>query len=190
MADFISLEDYKNTVGIVSPTNNSTISYLIPQVSAFIKNYCNRNLIDNATTATAKTEVATVVYSDVIYLREAPIINVISISESSNYGLTSTPLVENVDYIVDKDYDAVRRIGSSFPSTYNGTKIVYTGGYASVPGDLRGVAAELLTYFLKNEGTPRRSTVSSSHLQIEYITSSNLPAHIKNLLDNYRYVNI
>lgn len=189
MSDFITLAEYKEAVGINSVNSDTAITALIPRVSAFIKNHCNRSLIDYATTASPKTEIATLESASMLHLIEAPIISVVSVSESYDYGQTYTALAEYSDYAVDRKADAIVRIGNYFPDTVNGVKVVYTGGYTEAPSDLKAGAIELLTYFLKHEGVPRKNT-AATHLQIEYITSGNLPAHIARLLDNYRYINL
>lgn len=187
MSDLITVAEYKNAAGINSTNSDPVIISLVPKVSAFIKNYCNRGLIDYSTVD--KTEIATVAYSDVIYLREVPIISITSVSESNDYGQTYTALAQYSEYVVDSEADAIVRVGGNFSTTRNGVKIIYKGGYTETPEPLKQGAIELVTYFLRNESTPRRST-TSSNLAIEYITSSNLPAHIRQLLDGYRYVNI
>ncbi len=187
MSDLVTLAEYKNAAGITSTNSDSVIISLVPKVSAFIKNYCNRSIIDYS--SVDKTEIATVAYSDIIYLKEAPIISVTSVSESYDYGQSYNALALYTDYVVDTEYDAIVRVGTNFSATRNGVKIVYKGGYTEVPEPLKQGAIELITYLLRNESTPRKST-TTSRLAIEYITSSNLPAHITQLLDGYRYVNL
>ena len=161
------------------------IKSLIPKVSAFIKDYCNRSLIDYS--STDKTEISSTA-SDTFYLIEAPVISVTSVAYSLDYGQTYTAMQLYTEYAIDKESDAIVNVGGSFPGLSNGLKVIYKGGYSAAPEPLKQGAIELMTYFLKNEGTPRKST-TQARLSIEYITSSNLPAHIVQLLNNYRYVN-
>lgn len=185
--DFVTLDEYKVAQDIKSTNQDDLINGLIPRVSSFIKTYCNRNLIDNYTTDKVEYWSAG---GQFVYLKEPPVVTLTSVEVSYDYGLNYTALAVGTQYVLDKEQDAVFSPTGDFPSGPNAVKVTYKGGYNpdSPPDDLKQAAIELTTYFLKNESTPRRST-TSTNLAIEYITSSNLPAHIKRLLDNYRYMN-
>lgn len=89
-----------------------------------------------------------------LFTLEWPIISVTSIHEDESRAYaTADLLVENTDYIINKLAGKIIRIaGSDQPSTTWGTsfreyQVIYDAAYsdvASVPDDLRGVAAELV----------------------------------------------
>ena len=185
--DFISLDEYKLAQGIASTNQDDLIGGLIPRVSAFIKSYCNRTLIDNYNTD--KVE-----YwphgGSVIILKEVPVKSITSVQYSYDYGQTYTTITAGAGWILDLEQDCLQSTYGDFPQAANAVKVTYKGGYNpdDAPADLKQAAIELVTYYLKGEAVPKRST-TATNLAIEYITSSNLPAHIKRVLDNYRYVN-
>jgi hypothetical protein len=83
-----------------------------------------------------------------------------------------------------------RRLKHSFPSGARSVKLVYKGGYASVPGDLKLAVYDLITYYLKKEATPAKSMPGS---EIKNVTKSQtlhseFPPHIKRILEHYRHI--
>lgn len=94
------------------------------------------------------------------------------------------------DYELDADGQEITRTGKSFPAGTKSVKLVYKGGYSSVPGDLRLAVYDLITYYLKKEATPAKSMPGS---EIKNVTKtqtlhSEFPPHIKRILEHYRHI--
>jgi len=69
-------------------------------------------------------------------------------------------------------------------------KLVYKGGYASTPADLKLAIFDLITYYLKKESTPKKQIPGMASQ--DNASASKLPAdfppHIKRILDLYRNI--
>lgn len=180
----VTLQQYKDYEGISSPNNDTEISSIIPRVSQLVKNYCRRTFIDYYDEATTEMFAGG---DDILYLSEAPLVSIQSFEYSSDFGKTYTSLVEYTDWV----YDSVRQgivpiTVAEFPSYVNGYKVTYTGGYEFVPEDLQIAVLDLVTYYRQNDAavhSPKAPGTNS--VQIEYISTTNLPAHIKRILDLY-----
>jgi hypothetical protein len=184
--DLVTLAEYKAYAGISSSTQDAAINNVIPKVSALVKNLCRRTFVDYV--SDAKIEVTSGNGSSKIYLKEYPVINLSSVEISYDYGQTYTELELYNQYVFDQEDDALYCTASeTFPKYINGYKITYTGGYEILPEDLKVAVLDLVGYYLKNDmaiHSPKAPGTNS--VQIEYVTSTNLPAHIKRVLDLYR----
>ncbi len=180
----ITLAEYKAYEGITNPNQDTEISTIIPKVTELVKNYCRRSFIDYYDDA--KTDLYA--GGDILYLKEFPVTSISSVEYSSDYGKTYTTLVEYTDWALDKLMDGIVPINTlnTFPEAVNGYRVTYTAGYEVIPEDLKLAVMDLLTYYMKNDGavhSPKAPGTNS--VQIEYISTTNLPAHIKRVLDLY-----
>ena len=174
--------DYKAYAGISSTNQDILIDILIPRVSDFIKNYCKRTFVDYWNIP--KTELFDGGF-DRFILAETPIVNISSVSYSIDFGQTYTALTNYTDYVVD-GYNIRSTRTSGFPYVLRGYKVVYTGGYEDVPNDLELAVLDLVTYYLRNDSAIHSAkNIGSNTVQIEYITSSSLPIHIRRILDQH-----
>lgn len=201
----ITRAEYKAYSGISSTNNDSLIDSLIPKASELIKSVCRRTFVDYV-------DDAKVEYSEgggpAIHLTEYPIISVSSVEYSKDYGNTYTVLTEYENYAVSKTTNSLRAIlvdvipldvyGYSpygtrtnplkpqFPEAINGYKITYNAGYETLPDDLKLAVLDLVSYYVKNDSAVHTHKLAQPNtMQVEYITSTNLPAHIKRILDLY-----
>lgn len=178
----ITKADYKAYMGINSTTHDNAIDILIPKISELIKNICRRSFVDYV--ATPKVE-----YHEggalILVPEEYPVISVTSVEYSSTNGSTYTPLVEYTDYALSKATNSIKALyPSGFPSAVNGYRLTYTAGYSVLPEDLKLAVLDLLTYYLKNDSAIHSNKAPGTNtVQIEYVTTTNLPAHIKRVLD-------
>lgn len=179
----VTKEEYKAYAGIASTTNDALIDILIPKVSNLVKAVCRRTFIDYA--SDAKTEY----YeggSTFMVPEEYPILTVSSFEYSSDYGNTYTELVEYTDYVLSKANNTIQSIGVEFPVAVNGYKLTYTAGYEELPEDLKLAVLDLITYYIKNDSAVHSNKAPGTNtVQIEYVTTTNLPASIKRVLDLY-----
>lgn len=183
--NLITLSDYKVYAGINSTTQDAAISSLISRVSTLIKRICKRSFVDFV--STSKVDVFNGGLSTYI-LSEGPLIGVLGVEYSPDYGQNYTDLVEYTDYVLTTDSETgiINLLTTTTSGLPNAYRVIYNCGYTEVPLDLALAAMDLVTYYLKND-TAIHSTKSagSNAIQIEYITKTDLPAHIKRVLDLY-----
>lgn len=178
----ITKAEYKAYAGINSTTHDATIDILIPKISELVKNICRRTFVDYVNdTKTEYHEGG----SSFLVPEEYPVIAVSSLEYSSDYGSTFSSLVEYTDYALSKATNSIKAISSTgFPGAINGYKLTYTAGYETLPEDLKLAILDLLTYYIKNDSAIHSNKAPGTNtVQIEYVTTTNLPAHIKRVLD-------
>lgn len=179
--------DYKTYAGIKSTNYDAEIDALLPKVSTLVKNYCGRTFVDywNVT----KTE-----YFDggfpTFILKETPLVGTPVVSTSEDYGTTWTALTAGTDYIVKSEpFPQIVSLHSSrnFPEKLNGYKVAYTGGYDDVPDDLELAVMDLITYYRRNDASVHSTKAPGTNsVQVEYISTTSIPAHIRRVLDLHR----
>ena len=180
--DLVTKSEYKNYMGITSVNSDSEIDFLIPKVSDLVKSYCRRTFIDYF--SDVKIEFFDGGFRKLL-LKETPIVNVLSVAYSEDYGKTYTSLVKFTDWAPQGD--AVVSINpKGFPEILNGYRVNYFGGYDVVPGDLKLAVLDLIEYYSRNNGTVHSTRdLNPNTTQINYVASTNLPASIKRVLDQY-----
>jgi len=182
MADLITRADFKKYLGITTNNRDAEIDLLIPKISQLIKTYCRRTFVDYYDEL--KTEVHNGGMGNII-LEESPVVSVDAFSLSTDYGQTYTPLVEFTDYVVD-GYKIISLSPYGFREYIRGYEVTYFAGYESTPQDLQLAAFDLLEYYMKNNSAVHvNRDVTPNVTQIQYIATTNLPAHIKRVLDQY-----
>ena len=182
--NLVTRAEYKTYAGITSPNQDAEIDTLIPKVSELVKTYCRRTFVD------FYDEVLTERSSggfDKIILKETPVVQILSVEKSTNYGQTFTEIPEFQDWVLDTEDSTVVALSSTgFEKAINGYQVNYFGGYESVPDDLKLAVFDLVTYYRKNDAAVHSSKApSTGAMQIEYISSTSLPAHIRRILDFY-----
>jgi len=181
-ANLITKAEYKAYASITSTNHDAEIDLLIPKVSELVKTYCRRTFIDFYDEI--KTEIFRGGFGSFI-LSETPLVQVISVEKSTNYGQSYTKLTKFVDWVQDGDY-IVSINPAGFEPHINGYKVSYFGGYELVPEDLKLAVLDLVTYYRKNDGAIHSNKAPGTNsVQIEYISTTSLPAHIKRVLDQY-----
>lgn len=184
MADLVTLKEYKDYVGITNPNQDTQINSIIPKVSSFVKTYCNRAFLEYV--SDPKTEVFAGGYR--YLLQEFPVVQVLSLEYSSDYGNNYVELEEYVSWVFDNTTGEVIPIGTTteFDKKPNSYKVTYFAGFETLPGDLKLAVLDLATYYLRNDSAIHSTKAPGSNsVQIEYISTTNLPSHIKRVLDLY-----
>jgi hypothetical protein len=183
MADLVTKQEYKTYAGINSTNHDAEIEFLVPKVSELVKTYCRRTFIDHFDEA--KIEVFKGGHPTII-LKETPVTQVISVERSTNYGQTYTKLIKFTDWVQDGDNIVSLDPQGVWKELINGYKITYFAGYEVVPQDLKLAVLDLITYYRKNDGAIHSTKAPGTNsVQIEYVSTTNLPAHIKRILDQY-----
>lgn len=180
----VTKAEYKAFAGLTSTNEDANIDNLIPKVSALVKQICRRTFVDYVNNA--KTEYFEGGHS-LLIPSETPVLVVNSVEYSTDYGNTYTSLIEFTDYTVLKHTNNILCIsGLEFPYYPNGYKVTYTAGYESVPEDLKLAVMDLITYYIKNDmAVHSNKAPGTNSVQIEYVTTTALPSHIKRVLDQY-----
>jgi hypothetical protein len=182
--DLITKAEYKAYAGISSTNHDTEIDLLIPKVSTLVKTYCHRNFIDFVDEAKSEVFIGG---TSVFILNETPVLSIQSVEKSSDYGQTYTPLVEYTDWVLDQDMYIVSINPNGWDRAIRGYRVTYTAGYESVPEDLKLAVLDLVTYYRQNDGAVHSNKAPGTNsVQIEYISTTTLPAHIRRVLDMYK----
>jgi hypothetical protein len=180
--NLITRNEYKNYLGITSTTKDQEIDLLIPKVSSLVKTYCRKTFVDYYDET--KIEYFDGGFPELV-LKESPVVNVQQVSLSTDYGQTYTNLIKFTNWI--NDGDIVRCIDYPVFKPYvRGYRVAYTAGYESIPDDLKLAVLDLVEYYSKNNSAVHvNRDVTPNVTQIQYVASTNFPAHIKRVLDQY-----
>ena len=183
-ASLVTLAEVKAYAGITSTTQDTIITQLIPQVSQYVKTYCNRTFVDYVNDA--KIEYTSGGFPFIL-LKETPTITIESIEYTTDYGVAYTTLVSGTDYILDLENDRIQCInGTEFTKYINGYKVTYYAGYEALPVDLKLAVLDIVIYYLKSDmAVKSNASIGRSTTAVEYITTSKLPSHISRVLDLY-----
>lgn len=183
--NLVTRAEYKTYVGITSTTSDAEIDLLITNISALVKTYCRQTFVDYVDDA--KVEFFNGGDFDRYYLKEYPIIGISGVEYSTDYGASYTSMTQYTEWVYDPSITAVRCLWTTgFKNAINGFKVTYTCGYESVPVDLKMAVMDLITYYRKNDSAVHTHKLANPNTtQVEYIASSNFPAHIKRILDLY-----
>jgi uncharacterized phiE125 gp8 family phage protein len=180
----ITLAEYKNYVGITSPTQDTIINSLIPKVSQLVKTYCRRTFVDYY--EDSKVEVFS--GGTRLNLGESPVVQIQSVEYSADYGNTYSSLTEYTDWVLDTETEEIVPLFATgeFKKSVNGYKVTYTAGYEEIPEDLKLAVLDLVSYYIKNDSAIHSTkSPGSNTTQIEFISTTSLPSHIKRVLDLY-----
>lgn len=185
--DLVTVSEYKQYAGINSTTQDSQIQKIIKGASGLVKQLCRRTFVDYVDET--KTDIFSGTTSTLLP-SETPVLQVQSVEYSSNYGLSYTTLQEFQDWVYVVNDEAVMLIATpeylNVVNKPNAFKLTYTAGYETLPEDLKLGVFDLITYYLRNDSAVHSNkAIGSNTAQIEYITSANLPAHIKRVLDQH-----
>jgi hypothetical protein len=182
--NLITVAEYKSYSGISSTNQDSSIGAVIPKVSELVKSICRRTFVDYVDDF--KIETRRNLTNNRFIARETPVLNVSAVEFSEDFGKTYSTLVEYQDYVVDQDNDAVEIIAYPYVdySRINAFKFTYNAGYETIPEDLKMAVMDLIQYYLRNDSAVHSTkSISPNTMQIEYVSTTNLPAHIKRVLD-------
>tara|TARA_Y100001937_G_scaffold32186_1_gene45987 strand:- start:2179 stop:2766 length:588 start_codon:yes stop_codon:yes gene_type:complete len=194
MADLVTVQDYKDAEGLTGAKDDDRLNILVPQISELVKKYCGTSFVDFF--SSDKTETFNVTEdTSVIIVSESPLVSVTSVKERGSPTESYTTLTVNEDYYVDTTFDAVRRIvgngTKNYQKGFGAVQIAYRSGYSAVPSDLKLAVMDLVTYYLRDEHTSRRS-LQGATLDNQGTSSvrnnTDFPDHIKRVLDLYRVI--
>lgn len=180
--DLITKTEYKAYAGINSTNQDTEIDFLIPKVSEFVKTYCRRSFVDYLDEV--KTEIFQGGFKEFL-LKETPVVQILTVSYSQDFGKTYTKLEKFSEWV--QIGDSIKSVNpNGFRAAINGYKVNYFAGYEEVPADLKLAVLDLVTYYRKNDQAIHSSKApGTNNVQIEYISTTSIPAHIRRVLDQY-----
>jgi hypothetical protein len=183
--NLVTKAEYKAYAGINSTTQDAEIDSLIPKVSELVKSYCRRTFVDYVDDM--KIETFKGGHKELL-LSEFPVTQVVSVQVSNDYGQTYTKLTKFTDWIPDGDtVVSLDPAGLGFKELINGYKVSYFAGYDPLPEDLKLATLDIITYYLKNSSAVHSTrSIQPNTTQIEYVTGSQFPSHIRRVLDMYK----
>jgi len=196
MTDLIDLDCYKEAKSIKSTDRDGKIQTLITQVSALIENYCNRLFTTYSTTAKIEWQDG---ITNKVFLKEFPLIAVVSVKTSPDGGVTQTALIEGDSsksgYFVDLEEGSVftqqtiDNFIDSYDVPYRSLEIEYNAGYTqnNLPLDLQLVTVDLVHYYENDENAPSKSLLGATIDNAQPYTANSFPPAIRRVLDLYRF---
>ena len=204
-ADLVTLDAYKEFVGVKNTDKDGRRQLLITLVSKLVKSYCARTFIDFVTLD--KTEYFDARTTEVT-LAEFPVISITSVKTSIDGGITQVTLTENeasgagffADLEDSKIFTQVEDLQflTTVGHPHKSLEVVYNAGYTEdndgvtpeVPLDLRIAVFDLVAYYENNEKTISKQMAAASIDNPTSTTTNDFPPHIKRILDLYRMVDI
>lgn len=205
----VTRDEYKTYTGISSNTSDAIIDSLIVKVSELVKQICRRTFVDYVyDTKVEYSEGGT----NSINLEEYPVLQILDFEYSTDYGKTYQVLEEYVNYVFSKTTGSLRPLlmtatpdsigygngynaaysnyggkkDNLFPEAINGYRISYNAGFTVIPADLKLAVLDAIAYYIKNDSSVHsHKSISPNTMQIEYISNTHFPAHIKRILDIY-----
>lgn len=194
MQDLVTIDEFKQYKKINSTEHDDRLDLIIKSVSAYIKSYCNRTFNDYV--FETKTEYINGRDKEFIYLQEFPVLTLTSVHTSIDGGVSYTELVLDTDVFINHDTGELLT-ADELPFVTLGTghksvKVVYTGGYNEIPQDLKLACFDLVDYYRDNGYVPKKQVGPNTVENSGYKQSSatNLPPHIKRVLDLHRVFSV
>jgi len=190
MADLITLTEYKNLNGITSAKEDTQLTEIIGSVSALIKAYCNNSFVDYVSTnKIQKFNNSSLVRE--LYLKETPLIEIVSVTERSSVGASYTTLTSN-DYYYNDELEALLRVSSGnqsyWPAGPGAVVVTYKAGYSTLPEELKLLTANMVTYYFKEQYKSTSQNIASTSLVNNIVDNNELPGHLKRTLSLYRNI--
>lgn len=188
MANFITLQQFKDAEGIQSPRDDYKLTRIIDSVSALVKTYCGNSIIDHF--STNKVEEFNIDWdTHIVQLTESPVNAIVSVQKRDSVT-DSYATVNTTEYYLDKKTDSVLYVtGSNYKNWPHGAgavKVTYTAGYASTPVDLQIAVIDLINYYFKDEHKTRRTLSGATMENAPGGEGRGFPDHIKRVLDMYK----
>jgi hypothetical protein len=181
----VTKAEYKAYVGIKGEDQDASIDSLIPKTSELIKNYCRRTFVDYVNDAKIETFNGG---ATKLLLKEDPVISIVGVGYSTDYGQNYTDLVEFTDYVYNVEENSIVPISATeFAYAVNGYQVSYYAGYEVLPEDLKLAVFDLITFYIKNDAVVKNLRIPTTQvMQMEFVSSGQFPSHIARVLNLYK----
>ena len=204
MASLISIAEYKVWAGITGTAQDAVLTVLVDAVSMEVRRWCDRNLTDGFESK-ERTERYDGNNEQTIQLKEWPTASVAEVRIYQADGNYDT--LDSTTYRIDEDSGVLSRIDPKtgrFPVTAFGTvnatfsvqpwfdqgwqnvSVRYTGGYATIPADLKmacyrltdlAYAARGLNFGIQSESLGQYSYTNMDQAKTTEIKASLMAAY-------------
>jgi hypothetical protein len=168
-----------------SSTEEGECDLVINAASKFAMMYCGRS---NWLTTTL-TEYYDGDNTDTLYLKSPPINSVTSIhiDDSVPRDWSDTDdLVDSDEYLTYSEEGKVVLDGDIYVQGKRNVKVIYSGGYGTVPADLQQAVKELVAFWYKRNTDKRVGVTNVSVGDKSTSYEGELPRAVKMVLDRYR----
>ena len=188
MANFITLQQFKDAEGITNVRDDYKLDRIINSVNQLVKTYCGNSIIDYY--STNKVEEFNIDWdTHIVQLTESPVNTIVSV-EKRDLVTSAYTTVPTTEYYLDKTTDSVFYvIGSAYrnwPRGPGAVKVTYTAGYSGTPADLQLAIIDLVNFYFKDEHKARRTLAGATLENAPVVENVGFPAHIKRVLDLYK----
>lgn len=182
-------DNVKAALNITGSDDDARIDSLLAVVTDFIQSYCNRTFASDTLTEYPKVNGYN---ASTVNLKRYPVTSVTSVHVSTDlprvYGADEL-LTADEDYILDEDPGILHRTdGSAWPTGIKAVKVVYVGGYSTIPADLERAAIEIIAVKL-NKGKFQLYHVTQEDAAeggIRMLRWEDIPTTTQQVLDDYR----
>ena len=188
MALFTSAE-FKSHEGISTTDHDTFITALIARTGDFVNKYLGRK-VESA----SYTEFYDGSGTGTLQLANSPVTAVTSVHIDQERDFGSAALVSSSNYVIYQNEGWLRWIpevttgftaAGHFPVGVQNVKVIYTGGFSSVPDDIKEAAILWSSAIFNRRRRAGLQAISSGSFSITYQTTT-IPAEVKGLLDPYR----
>ena len=188
MANFITLQQFKDAENITNVRDDFKLDRIIASVNQLVKTYCGNSIIDYY--STNKVEDFSIDWpTHVVQLTESPVNNIVSVEKRDSVTESYTT-VPTTDYYLEKTTDSVLYVTGSiyknWPKGPGSVRVTYTAGYAETPADLQLAIIDLINFYYKDEYKGRRTLAGATLENVPVVEAVGFPAHIKRVLDLYK----
>jgi hypothetical protein len=182
-ADLVTKEQVKEYLKITSAVDDALFDSLIDRCSDFIRTYLGRTITDEGSI----TEDHDGLGRNYIVLQEYPILVLTSVSDDPDRAFAASSDIALGDLIQEDELGIIRRkFGVPFLNASKNVRVVYTAGYAAVPGAIEQATIELVAskYRKKDHlGVQSRSLKDGSKT---YFSTRDFSTEIQTLLSPFR----
>jgi len=192
----ISMTDLKLHLDIGTTGQDGWLDKALASTTKRIETYCNRHFA-----SAGYTEYADGVNKGFLHVKNPPIINVSALNSDVNRDFGSATEYATNAYITYDDDGRIELLSIAdvtssslspvvFPSGQQNIKIVYTGGYAAIPEDVRLGCAEWIGRIYKRRTRKRWNIegAAKGDKTISYETFGAMPLEVKDFIHPYRLI--
>ena len=182
-----TLANVKAFKNITVTDHDVELTRLIPTVDNFVAEYCGRIFEQATVTEYHSTRAG----QRVLLLHRAPIVSITSIHDDPLRVYGANTLLASTVYVSDDDdlkAGMVRLDGISFSAGLRNVKVIYVGGFATIPCALEQAAIELI-WLARDKGDQALLGLRSKSIadgSVSYLDNQ-WPSGINAILDLYRF---
>lgn len=180
-----AVKAYKN-IEASNTAHDTELARLILTVDNFVAEYCGRTFEQSVTT----TEYHSTTWGQrTLLLRRPPIQSIASVHDDPLRAYGASTLRASTSYVIDDANAGIVRLdGASFGQGIQNVKVIYSGGYSTIPLSLEQAAIELV-WLARDKGDQALLGLKGKSVadgSVSYLDNS-WPSGINAILDLYRF---